>query len=79
MSVFGLMPSARTPEQGADTIEYLASAPEAATLTGVYYRQGQLAESHPQTHDQAARERLWQETLRLTGYPSDPIEAIRGA
>lgn len=58
---------ATTAAEAAETIVYLASSPEAAELTGVYYESGQLARSAEQSYDKAVRARLWSETLRLTG------------
>jgi len=72
-----LIPGTRTPDQAAKTMEFLAVSPDASELTGVYFREGRRSDSHPQTHDKAARSRLWQETLRLTDSPSDPIDRTR--
>ena len=65
MGLFRLMPGTRTPEQAADTMESLATLPDAAELTGVYFSEGQRSESHPQTYDKAVRTRSWKETPRL--------------
>jgi NAD(P)-dependent dehydrogenase (short-subunit alcohol dehydrogenase family) len=62
------LPNARTPQEAAETIVWLASSPEAADLTGSYHESGQHIDSAPQTYDVAARERLWQETVKLVGY-----------
>ena len=59
------MPSARTPEQAAETIVYLASSPAAAALTGVYLQSGVQMRSSDQTYDPAIRRALWERTEAL--------------
>jgi retinol dehydrogenase 12 len=54
-------------ERGAETIVYLASAPEAAALSGHYFVQ-----CRPETPSRAAQNdddarRLWAESLTLAG------------
>jgi retinol dehydrogenase 14 len=58
-----------TPEQGADTIVWLASAPELAGATGGYYAQRQQRRSGPASYDRDAARRLWQASQELTGQP----------
>jgi NAD(P)-dependent dehydrogenase (short-subunit alcohol dehydrogenase family) len=60
---------ALSPEQGAETIVYLAAAPDLANTTGGYF-----AKSRPVTPTAAAREdgaarRLWEESARLANFP----------
>jgi retinol dehydrogenase 12 len=56
----------RTPEQGADTVLWLATAPEAATVTGkLFYRRKEIP-TPGQGSDPAARRRLWTESEALT-------------
>ena len=58
----------RTPEQGADTVIYLATAPELAGVTGQYFYERQpLAPSAAARYPEAAR-RLWQVSEQLTGW-----------
>ena len=58
----------RTPEQGADTLIYLATAPELAGVTGQYFYERQpLAPSAAARYPEAAR-RLWQVSEQLTGW-----------
>jgi NAD(P)-dependent dehydrogenase (short-subunit alcohol dehydrogenase family) len=54
-------------EQGAETIVYLASAPEVEGFSGGYYRQRRLAQTSPQGQDFDAARRLWAESARLSG------------
>jgi len=54
-------------EKGAETIVYLASSPEVATISGGYFYQNQLATPNRAAQDDAAAERLWTETRKLAG------------
>jgi retinol dehydrogenase 12 len=55
----------RTPEQGADTVLWLATAPETATVTGkLFFRRKEIA-TPGQGSDPAARQRLWAESEAL--------------
>jgi NAD(P)-dependent dehydrogenase (short-subunit alcohol dehydrogenase family) len=50
----------RTPEKGADTIIWLASAPEVEGVTGKYFVDRRERESNPQSYDREAAARLWE-------------------
>lgn len=63
----GMALFAISPEQGAKTIVYLASAPEVAGTTGEYFYRCARAEPAAAAQDDAAAERLWQESARLSG------------
>ena len=54
-------------EKGAETLVYLASSPEVATISGGYFYQCQLATPTRAAQDDAAARRLWAETARLAG------------
>jgi NAD(P)-dependent dehydrogenase (short-subunit alcohol dehydrogenase family) len=54
-------------EEGAKTIVYLASSPEVADLTGGYFFKCRPISPAPQAEDDRAAERLWQESVKLTG------------
>jgi NAD(P)-dependent dehydrogenase (short-subunit alcohol dehydrogenase family) len=56
-----------SPEQGAQTAIYLASAPEVASVSGKYFIKDKPAESSAASRDVAAQERLWAACQRLTG------------
>ncbi len=56
----------KTPEQGAATSIYLASAPEADGVTGAYFVGRKPKTSSRSSHDAAAAARLWQVSLDLT-------------
>jgi NAD(P)-dependent dehydrogenase (short-subunit alcohol dehydrogenase family) len=56
----------RTPEQGADTVLWLAMAPETATVTGQLFTKRKAIPTPGQGSDPAARTRLWAESEQLT-------------
>jgi retinol dehydrogenase-14 len=60
-------PTSKSPEQGASTAIYLASAPEAAGFTGQYFVNSKPKSSSKSSHDPAAAARLWQVSSDLVG------------
>ena len=58
-----------TPEQGADTIVYLASAPEVAEVSGEYFERRRIKRPSTAAEDAAAGRRLWEISAALTGLP----------
>ena len=56
-----------TPEQGADTVIYLAASPEVASVTGRYYSNRRATRSSPASYDEQLARRLWDASERLTG------------
>lgn len=60
-------PFMRTPEQGADTVVWLASSPEVEGVTGRYYADRKPIEPKKVANDPEARRRLWEESEKLTG------------
>ena len=62
-----LRPFAISPEQGARTQVYLASAPEIAGLTGGYWEKSAPAHAEPAAQDDAAAARLWEVSEQLVG------------
>lgn len=56
-----------TVEEGAEAVEYLATAPELDGVTGEYFDGKQPARAHAQAYDAAARARLRRLSERLTG------------
>jgi NAD(P)-dependent dehydrogenase (short-subunit alcohol dehydrogenase family) len=59
--------TALSPEQGAETLIYLATSPDAARVTGMYFVKKQPVGSSPASYDAAAAQRLWQLSAELTG------------
>jgi len=60
---------ALSPEKGAQTIVYLASAPEVAQRTGGYFAQSRPATPTAAAQDDGAARRLWEESARLADLP----------
>lgn len=58
-----------TPEQGADTLVYLASSPDLEGITGKYWANRTITRSSPQSYDEAAQKRLWLVSAQLAGVP----------
>jgi NAD(P)-dependent dehydrogenase (short-subunit alcohol dehydrogenase family) len=58
-------PFMRSPEQGADTIIYLASSPEAEGMSGKYLTDREEV-SPAQPRDEALQKRLWEVSEELT-------------
>lgn len=56
-----------TPEQGADTIIYLASSPQLIGETGQYWEKRKAIRSSAASYDEAAQARLWAVSEQLTG------------
>jgi NAD(P)-dependent dehydrogenase (short-subunit alcohol dehydrogenase family) len=62
-----LKPFLRTPEQGARTVLWLASSPEAAGVTGGYFKDERRARTSVASQDPDAARRLWEISERMTG------------
>lgn len=62
---------AMSPEEGAETIVYLASSPEVEGKTGNFYIEKKAVKSSPRSYDPAAAKRLWEVCELMTGYKSD--------
>jgi NAD(P)-dependent dehydrogenase (short-subunit alcohol dehydrogenase family) len=62
-----LKPFALTPEQGAQTQVYVASAPELASITGGYWAKSAPATPSAAARDDAAAARLWEVSEQLVG------------
>jgi retinol dehydrogenase 12 len=58
-----------TPEKGADTVVWLATAPETATVTGKMFAKRKEIPTPGQGADPTARQRLWAESEALTAVP----------
>lgn len=58
---------ALSPQQGADTLVYLASSPEVANVTGDYFCKRRPISPSKEAQDDAKAQRLWEETAKLAG------------
>ena len=56
-----------SPEQGADTIVYLASSPEVEGVTGEYFVKRKIERPSAAAQDDAAAIRLWEASEKLAG------------
>lgn len=61
----------RTPEKGAETVLWLASAPEVAALTGRYFYDLKEKSSSRESSDPNLAARLWQISEQLVGLSSE--------
>jgi NAD(P)-dependent dehydrogenase (short-subunit alcohol dehydrogenase family) len=55
------------PERGADTIVYLATAPQVAAMTGLYFHKRRSISTGAKGQDDAAAARLWAASEALAG------------
>ncbi|QJR38100.1 SDR family NAD(P)-dependent oxidoreductase [Gemmatimonas groenlandica] len=62
-----------TPSQGADTLVWLSSAPEALEGSGDYWVKRRRVSPSRTARDDARAEQLWTTTSRLTGLDADQI------
>jgi NAD(P)-dependent dehydrogenase (short-subunit alcohol dehydrogenase family) len=58
---------ALTPEQGAETIIYLASSPDVEGRSGGYYYKSALATPSSEAQNDADAKRLWEASARISG------------
>ena len=58
---------ALSPEQGAETLVYLASSAEVAGLTGEYFHKCRAIVPSREAQNDANAQRLWKETAKLVG------------
>jgi NAD(P)-dependent dehydrogenase (short-subunit alcohol dehydrogenase family) len=64
-----------SPDQGADTIIYLASSPEVADTTGAYFFKRKITAPSAAAQDDAAAKRLWEASEALAGAQSQKERA----
>ncbi len=57
----------KSPEKGAETSIYLASSPDVAGLTGLYFANCKPKKSAPASYDEALARRLWEVSADLVG------------
>ena len=58
---------ALTPEEGAQTVVYLATAEEVEGITGKYFTKKKPVRSDPASYDEETARRLWDLSLELVG------------
>ncbi|MHB8659727.1 MAG: SDR family NAD(P)-dependent oxidoreductase [Solirubrobacteraceae bacterium] len=77
-----MRPLLRTPDQGADTILWLATAPERELGSGRFWHDRRARPSHllPRTRESAAdRVRLWTECAALSGWAPSRLSDVSSA
>jgi NAD(P)-dependent dehydrogenase (short-subunit alcohol dehydrogenase family) len=57
----------KTPEQGAQTIIYLASSDKVEGVSGKYYADCRESSTNKESHDLEIGRRLWEASERMTG------------
>jgi retinol dehydrogenase 12 len=60
-----------SPEKGAQTLVYLASSPDVASVSGEYFYQCRPATPTAEARDDSAAKRLWLESAKLAGFDYD--------
>jgi retinol dehydrogenase-14 len=60
-------PFMRSPEEGADTIIYLASSPDVEGMTGKYLSDRKVITASEEAYDETLRKKLWEASEELTG------------
>ncbi len=55
------------PEQGAETIVYLASSPDVANISGEYFYKCRTAQTTAEASNDEDAKRLWVESAKLSG------------
>jgi NAD(P)-dependent dehydrogenase (short-subunit alcohol dehydrogenase family) len=63
--------AAISPEEGAQTVAYLASSPDVAAVSSRYFAACREAQPSAVARDAATARRLWQESAVLAGLPAD--------
>jgi NAD(P)-dependent dehydrogenase (short-subunit alcohol dehydrogenase family) len=61
-----------TPQEGASTLVYLSSAPEAGEISGEYFANCRPARVSPQASDQALAQALWRRSEQLVALAARP-------
>jgi retinol dehydrogenase-14 len=57
----------KTPQEGADTVIYLASSPEVEGVSGTYFVNRHPYPSSPASYDEEAARRLWEVSAQMVG------------
>ena len=62
-----------SPAQGADTIVYLASSPDATAVSGEYFAKRRVKTPSPAARDDAAATRLWEMSEAIANELASPL------
>jgi NAD(P)-dependent dehydrogenase (short-subunit alcohol dehydrogenase family) len=66
-------PFFRSPERGARSLVWLATAEEAGTLTGAYVHDEKVAQPSAAARDPELASALWERSAELVGLPADAV------
>jgi len=71
----------KSPEEGAESVIYLAASREVGGVTGQYFDGTEPVNPSPEAYDEKAAARLWRESLDLVGLeaPSEEEDAVEGS
>ena len=70
MSAVNWLGRAVSPEEGAETVIYLATSPDGGAVSGKYFVRNRAVPSAKPTYDEAKAKRLWEMSVALTGIKS---------
>jgi len=68
----------KTPEEGAESVLYLAASRELDGVTGQYFKEMEAVNPSPEAYDEKAAARLWRLSLKMTGLESSVEPEERG-
>ena len=68
----------KTPEEGAESVLYLAASRELEGVTGQYFKEMEAVNPSPEAYDEKAAARLWRLSLKMTGLESSVEPEERG-
>ena len=68
----------KTPEEGAESVLYLAASRDLTDKTGQYFKETERVNPSPEAYDEKAAARLWRLSLEMTGLEESPEPRERG-
>jgi NAD(P)-dependent dehydrogenase (short-subunit alcohol dehydrogenase family) len=77
LMALAMAPVMVTPEKGADTIVWAATAPELADHSGQYFKKRTARDPSKRARDPELARRLWEKSEELTGFRFDPARRDR--
>lgn len=68
----------KSPEEGAESVLYLAASRELDGVTGQYFKETEEVNPSPEAYDEKAASRLWRLSLEMTGLEAEIEQKERG-
>jgi NAD(P)-dependent dehydrogenase (short-subunit alcohol dehydrogenase family) len=68
----------KSPEEGAESVLYLAASHELEGVTGQYFKETEAVNPSPEAYDEKAASRLWRLSLEMTGLEESVEQEERG-